>query len=297
MVERSDEQVDRDPSSDKDPDTDDSSFGRDAESWLAERGVERRPIRVSADDGDTKEKSPGRGSNQQSRPPRPPPDQIPGEVPGKTAGRSPGQTAGQDVGGGRAQSGRTAAPDAERPPARAGGTEDVPAGTSGGEADSASATSPRLDEQVSKAVAYAHRATAQSPKTESRLRDGMADRDFPSPVIEQAIERCRDKGIVDDASYAAALVDEWSAKGHAPSRLRRDLGKRGFSDEVIQAAVAPAEEQNQDARAYELASERARELGDVDDRTAFRRIAGYLARRGYPEGLARRVTRKVVLDE
>lgn len=163
-------------------------------------------------------------------------------------------------------------------------------------ADPAEPERPELQDQVSAAVAYARRSTAQAPKSEARLRDKLAGRDYPEIVIRLAMQRCRDEGIVDDEAYAKAFAEERRAKGHAPFRIRVDLSKRGFPDALIDRVLARFEAQDPEAQALELAVRKARSLGSVDAETAFRRTVGYVARRGYTEGVARKVAREAVFD-
>ena len=96
---------------------------------------------------------------------------------------------------------------------------------------------------------------------------------------------------------AAALVAEWRAKGHAPRRLRDDLRKREFDEEVVARAVAVAEDDEPLAAAFALAKDRAARMRHVDAETAYRRIVGYLARRGHSDGVARKAARDAVFDD
>lgn len=151
-----------------------------------------------------------------------------------------------------------------------------------------------LGDEVARAVAYARRSTAQAPKSEARLRDKLAAREYPRVVIDRALQRCRAEGIVDDPAFAGALAEERRRKGHAPFRITQDLRKRGFGDDLIARVVAPLEAQDREAQAFDAARSKARSLAGLEDETAFRRLVGHLARRGYHEGLARKVAREVV---
>lgn len=162
-------------------------------------------------------------------------------------------------------------------------------------ADAPAADAPAdLSDQVAKAVAYVRRATANTPMSESRVAEKLTARELPEVVVRQALQRCRAEGLVDDAAYAAAFADERLRKGHAPFRVRVDLSKRGIPDALIDAVLARAEAGDQEAAAFDVARRRAAGLGDVDAETAFRRTVAYVARRGYPEGLARKVAREAV---
>lgn len=240
------------------PEDGEASF-RDAEEWLAERGVDRRPIRITPTDESDPE-----------------PDAEPDPGPEAEIGPREARRLAEDSAQ-RAPAGPT--PPGEPPPGRGRSREPG-----------------RLEEEVSEAVAFARRSTAGAPQSEQRLAGKLRDRDYPEAVVEAALERCRKQGIVDDEAIAAAFVRERRERGHARRRIGRDLRKRGFTSETIEAALAGIDREAEDASARRLAAERARRLSDEDTETAFRRIVRYLARRGYPEGLARRVTRQVVFD-
>jgi regulatory protein len=206
---------------------------RDAEEWLAERGVAREPIR-----------------------PAPPSTTSPAGPAGTRSDHGPGdaEPVGDGVGG-------------------------------------------RLEDEVSKAVTYARRATARTPMAESRLRRRLEDRDHRAAVVEEALRRCRQQRIVDDQALAAALVEEGRAKGHAPLRIRTDLVRRELPEEVVEDALAAIGDRDEEAAAYDVAIRRAAQLRGVDAETAFRRLAGYLARRGYTDSLSRKVARQAVFHD
>lgn len=242
---------------------------RSAEEWLAARGIERDPIRVPTDPTPAEQPS---GTGPSTRGEQPPVAPHPGGDPAEPGdGRTP-------VSMREAARLATEAPTPE--PAVSDEDDAGPRGT--------------LDEEISRAVAYARRATSQSVMSEGRLRSKLESRDHPKVVIDRAIERCRRERLVDDEAYAAAFVDERRRKGHAPFRVKQDLRKRGFADDLIARAIAPLEAQDREAQAFDAARGKAATLRSLAPDTAFRRLVGYLARRGYPEGLARKVAREVV---
>lgn len=221
---------------------------RDAESWLAEMGIERDPLVVAApaqDHDDT---------------PRPAPEQGPAR-PADTPTGAPG-----------------------------GGPDD-------GSDDEADGQPQRLDDQVTEALTYARRATATTPLAEARLERKMSSRGYAPPVIEQAMRRARDQGLVDDHAFARSLVREGRDKGHAPLRIKTDLQKRELSSEAIEAALDTIGDRDPEAQAFAVAHDRAKRLRGVDTETAYRRLVGYLARRGYTESLSRKVARQAVFDD
>lgn len=156
---------------------------------------------------------------------------------------------------------------------------------------------PNLQDRVAEAAAYARRATTQAPRSEQRLREALARRGYPAVIVEAALDRCRCDGTVDDRAFARALVEEARNKGHAPRRIRADLDKRGLPAEVIAAALAAVADRDPEAAAYAVAAARAAKFRGVEAQTAYRRLVGYLARRGHDEPLARKVARQAIFND
>lgn len=238
------------------PSPNDATF-RDAEDWLAERGIERDPIRV---------------------PTQPAPDED------HRTPVSPREAA------------RLATEAASLPHQQPEVADLAQQRADAGDIPPPDETTGDLQEEVAKAVAYARRSTAQAPKSEGRLRERLVEREYPDVVIRLALERCRAEGLVDDPAMAAALIEERRAKGHAPFRIRRDLEQRGFERPLLDRLLAPYEAEDPEAQAFEVATRKAARLSHVDAETAFRRTAGFVARRGYPESLARKVAREAVFS-
>lgn len=266
------------PSSGRDErrDGDDEVVFRDAETWLAERGVPREPLRVTAEPPTDASASPAPpapagGSDPPAEPPLAPPA-APGSAPGpEPTARDAVRVAGQAVA------------DAELTAADAAATPDPGA--------------RRLEDDVAEALAFVVRSTAGAPQSEGRLRNKLGERGWPEVVIDGALTRARGQGLVDDEAMVAALVDERRRKGHAPARIRRDLRARGFEEADLDAALASAEAEDSEAAAFALAADKAAKSTTVSAETAFRRVAAHVVRRGYPDGLARKVARAAVFDQ
>jgi regulatory protein len=228
---------------------------RDAEAWLAARGVPREPIRLEAAD-------PGADTDEPVTA-APPPAGGTAEVRPREAVQLAQQVAAD-----------AAVVAAERAA--------VPTGGEG------------LEDEVARAVAFVRRSTAAAPQAEGRLRQKLSERGHPTVVTDLALTQARREGLVDDAAMVAALVDERRRAGHAPARIRRDLRARGFEDAELDPALAAAEAEDQEAAAFAVASERAARLTAAPVEAAYRRVAAHVARRGYPESLARKVARAAV---
>lgn len=251
---------------------------RDAEAWLAERGIEREPIRVPL------------------APPAPPDASDATDAPAEPTGSPSDGASAPDAASVRApDTAKDAPPVGAREASRLAGQAAADADLAADEARVHPPTQePRLEDDVAEAMAFVRRSTAATPQSEGRVRTKLAERGWPPAVVDLALERARRERLVDDPAMAAALVDERRAKGHAPARIRRDLRERGFGDDVLDAALGAAESEDPQAAAFAVAQDKAATLTGVPTETAFRRVAAFVARRGYPQGLARKVARDAV---
>lgn len=154
-----------------------------------------------------------------------------------------------------------------------------------------------LADEVARATAYVRRATSNTPMSEGRVRERLAAREFSAPAIDLALERARKERLVDDTALARALAEQGVAKGHAPARIAHDLRKRSLPADVIAQALELATPTDLEAAAFAVALKKARSSQGAAPEAAFRRVMGHLARRGYPEALARRVARQAVFED
>ena len=148
---------------------------------------------------------------------------------------------------------------------------------------------------VAAATAFLLRSTKARPQTVAELRDKLAARDYDDAVIDAAIARGVELGALDDAAFARAWVgDRGLTRGYAAGRLRRELRDRSVPEPLIDDALAQLDDRDDLAVVTELARTRAQRMpARLPPETVARRLVGFVARRGYPEGLARRVAIEV----
>jgi regulatory protein len=153
----------------------------------------------------------------------------------------------------------------------------------------------RQADDVGKAFAFILRATRHRPQTEAEVRARLAAREVPEGVAEAALARARDVGAVNDAAFARAWVeDRGRQRGYGLPRLRDELRRRLVPEPLIADALVTLEERDDLAVATDLARARLRQLpASLPPETVARRLHGFLARRGYPPGLAQRVAGEV----
>jgi regulatory protein len=117
-------------------------------------------------------------------------------------------------------------------------------------------------------------------------------------VAENVLGRFTDAGLIDDAAFARAWVDSRHyGRGLSGRALTAELRQRGVDEDQIKEAV---DELGPDAEVETARRLVARKLAATPGQAPearVRRLAGMLARKGYPPGLAFRVIREALESE
>jgi regulatory protein len=141
------------------------------------------------------------------------------------------------------------------------------------------------EEKLEKLKTASVRALARERAIEMLSRRSMSRAEMVKKLIEKGededtAEYCADwlveHSLIDDESYAAAVVRHYAAKGYGAGRVRAELGRRGISRELWENALSSMPEN--DDKIDRFISAR---LTDPDDRDAVRKISQALFRRGY----------------
>ena len=168
---------------------------------------------------------------------------------------------------------------------------DVPSGT-----DDELADLP-LDpeEEAARARQIVLRQLAMAPRSRAQLTDKLAARDVDPDIAEEVLDRFEEVGLVDDVAFAETLVRaQQESRGLSRRGLRHELRKKGVDPDVAEDALAAVDVESERARAEELVASRLRRLHGLPREVQLRRLAGFLARKGYPGDLAFSVIRQAL---
>jgi regulatory protein len=134
-------------------------------------------------------------------------------------------------------------------------------------------------------------------RSRQELRDKLAKKDVPAELAEQLLDRFGEVGLVDDDAFARSWVESRQrSRGLARRALAQELRRKGVDDETARAALDDLDPAQEEQAARELVRKKLRSMRGVDHATATRRLAGMLARKGYPAGLAFAVVRDELGD-
>ena len=140
------------------------------------------------------------------------------------------------------------------------------------------------------ALSRAFSALASRSHTVRDMDARLGRAGFAPEAVDGAVTRLQDLGYLNDATFADAWVATRRANRlHGTMRLRHDLARHGVDAATIDVAIA--DDGNEEARATAVAARAVASFAGTDRATATRRLAGHLARRGFPAGVVSRVVR------
>ncbi|GGU51831.1 recombination regulator RecX [Streptomyces daghestanicus] len=151
---------------------------------------------------------------------------------------------------------------------------------------------------VEQARALCLRLLTGTPRTRKQLADALRERGIPEEAAEEVLSRFEEVGLINDSAFADAWVESrHHGRGLARRALARELRTKGVDATLIDAAVSRLDSEQEEATARELVARKLRATRGLDRDKRLRRLAGMLARKGYPEGLALRVVRQALEAE
>ncbi|MEU5635103.1 recombination regulator RecX [Streptomyces rishiriensis] len=151
---------------------------------------------------------------------------------------------------------------------------------------------------VERARAICLRLLTGTPRTRKQLADALRKREIPDDVAEEVLSRFEEVGLINDSAFADAWVESrHHGRGLARRALARELRTKGVDSALIDEAVGQLDSEQEEETARELVARKLRSTRGLDRDKRLRRLAGMLARKGYPEGMALRVVRQALEEE
>ncbi|MFV8187445.1 recombination regulator RecX [Streptomyces sp. AF1B] len=173
--------------------------------------------------------------------------------------------------------------------------------SSGEDGGSSSARAERQEssgDPVERARAICLRLLTGTPRTRKQLADALRKREIPEEAAEEVLSRFEEVGLINDGAFADAWVESrHHGRGLARRALAQELRTKGVDSTLIDAAVSQLDSEQEETTARELVDRKLRATRGLDRDKRLRRLAGMLARKGYPEGMALRVVRQALEEE
>ncbi len=135
-------------------------------------------------------------------------------------------------------------------------------------------------------------------RSRAELAERLSRRNVPEPVAEAVLDRMEEVNLVDDRSFADQWVESrHRSRGLGRRSLAQELRHKGIDPELAQEALERLEPEQELQTAAELVSRKLASTRGLDPQRRAARLAGMLARKGYPAGVAYRVVREALAAE
>lgn len=151
-------------------------------------------------------------------------------------------------------------------------------------------------EEQNKVINKALNLLSYRQRSEKEIYDALKRNDYEDVYIEKAIERCKEHGYINDRAFAEAFIrDKLNLNKLGEQRIKYELIRKGISDSIIEEVLV-LDSDDQFEVALELAEKRLPSYRKDDRNAKYRKLSGYLQRRGYSYDIVSKVMRKVLKD-
>ena len=141
------------------------------------------------------------------------------------------------------------------------------------------------------------RQLTAAPRSRAQLEQVLRKKDCPDDIAAAVLDRMEEVGLVDDTAYAGMLVrSQQAGRGLARRALAQELRRKGVDDETAQAALDEVDPHDEEDRARALVAKKMRTMSGLEPLVQTRRLAGMLARKGYPSDVSMRIVREAVRE-
>jgi len=143
------------------------------------------------------------------------------------------------------------------------------------------------------ALQYAVKLLSSRPYSEKKLREKLGMRGYERSDIDLAIDRLRRERLLDDRRFAEDFVRaRLATRPRAASALARDLRQRGIAARLAKEVAEEIAPHDMDEElAKELVRRKETMYLSLDPLTRRRRLAAFLARRGFSYDTIEKVLR------
>lgn len=135
------------------------------------------------------------------------------------------------------------------------------------------------------------RLLSHRPRSEAEVSRYLRRRDTPPDVVEEVMTRLRGQGYLDDEAFVAFWIENRERfKPRGPRALRHELRQKGVERRLIDQGLQGLDVSDS---AYRAAQPRLRRWSHLEQGEFRQKALGYLARRGFPYGVANEVVERL----
>ena len=151
-------------------------------------------------------------------------------------------------------------------------------------------------EELNKVIYNALNLLSYRQRSEKEIYDSLKRKGFDDANIDKAIEYLKSYKYLDDNAFATSFIND---KKHlnklGSTRIKYELIKKGVSKEIIETTLEIDSDEEYEV-ALELASKKINNYKGQDKNAIYRKLGGFLQRKGYPYDVVSKVLRNLLKD-
>lgn len=149
-------------------------------------------------------------------------------------------------------------------------------------------------EEQNKVINHALKLLSYRQKSEKEIYDKLKEKGYDLDKIDNAIQYCIERNYINDKVFAETFIrDKMNINKLGSQRIKYELIGKGVSKDIIDKVLAPDYDVELEM-AMELALKKMPSYKNDDYNAIYRKLGGYLQRRGYSFDIVRQVMNKVV---
>jgi len=126
------------------------------------------------------------------------------------------------------------------------------------------------------------------PRTTAEVQKKLVDQGFSEPVIVETLDRLQRNGLLNDAQFAQAWVENrMTFRPRSRRVMAFELRQKGIVDETIDQTLG--EQIDEESLAYAAGQRQGRRLAGLDMREFRTKLGAFLGRRGFSYDVVRPV--------
>lgn len=149
-------------------------------------------------------------------------------------------------------------------------------------------------EEQKKANNYALNLLNYRWRTEKEIKDRLTKKEYDEIIIKKTISYLKDHDFIDDKRFAEIYAEQRvKNKKLGNYRIKNELFNKGVSQEIIEDILEKYNDTEYE-RALELGKKKIKSYKNDDKQAIYRKLGGYLQRRGYSYDCVSRVLRELL---
>jgi len=137
--------------------------------------------------------------------------------------------------------------------------------------------------KIKKALEYSYSLLRNKDRTENEIISLLGKKNYDSETIELVIKKLKEKNLINDEEFVKKYISKGLEKGKGISRIVLELEEKGIDRTMVEKILKDMNvtEETEYSFAEKLFKEKIIRYNRLTEDEVYRRVAGFLSRRGY----------------